>query len=65
MNELFNKHGRPDLSSYADAEEAWAACEDYEDHVYNAADSLSEGEWDRLISDVYAVYAEYYRLFES
>jgi hypothetical protein len=65
MSELFDKHGRPDLSSCADAVQAWAACEHYEDHVHNVADSLSEGEWDRLICDVRAVYAEYYAKFES
>lgn len=65
MSELFNKHGRPNLADYADAEKAWAACEDYEGHVYDVAESLSEGEWDHLISDVQAVYDEYYTRFES
>lgn len=63
MSELFNKHGRPDIAGCTDAESAWAACKDYEDHVYNVADSLSEGEWDRLIADVRAVYDEYYARF--
>lgn len=64
-SELFDKHGRPDLADYADADLAWSACEDYEDHVYNVAESLSEGEWDRMISDVRALYDEYYARFES
>jgi len=63
MSGLFDKHGRPDLADYADADSAWSACEGYEDHVYNAAESLSEDEWDRMISDVRAVYDEYYAKF--
>jgi len=63
MSGLFDKHGRPDVAACANADEAWAACEDYEDHAYNVAESLSEGEWDRMISDVRAVYDEYYAKF--
>ena len=63
MSNLFDKHGRPNLANYAGSESAWAACEGYEDHVYNVADSVSEEEWDRLICDVRAVYDEYYKLF--
>lgn len=61
--ELFDRHERPDIAGYTDADAAWSACEDYEDHAYNVAESLSEDEWDRMISDVRAVYDEYYAKF--
>lgn len=60
---LFDKHERPILQDMT-ADAAWAACEDYEDYAYNVAESLSEDEWDRMISDVRALYDEYYALFE-
>lgn len=62
QDSLFDKHARPVLQGMTDAQ-AWAACEDYEDHVYNVAESLSEDEWDRMIADVRALYDEYYALF--
>lgn len=65
QTELFDKHEKPDLAGYTDADLAWSACEDYEGYVYNVADSLSEGEWDRMISDVRVLYDEYYARFES
>lgn len=62
QDSLFDKHNRPVLQGMTDAC-AWFACTDYEDHAYNTANSLSEGEWDRLISDIRALYDEYYALF--
>lgn len=62
MSELFNKHGRPNLADICrtmSEEDACAACEAYEDYVYSIAESLSEDEWDRMIADVCAVYAEF------
>jgi len=59
---LFDKHDRPVLQGMTETQ-AWAACEDYEDRIYTAADSLSEGEWDRMIADVRVLYDEYYALF--
>lgn len=64
MGDLFDKHERPVVADYADADLAWAACEAYEDYAYNIGESLSEDEWDRLISDVRAVYDEYYAEWE-
>ncbi len=61
MSELFNKHGRPNLADMSE-EDAYAACEAYEDYVYSVAESLSEGEWDRMIADVCAVYAEFFAM---
>jgi hypothetical protein len=42
------------------AEAAWKACEDYMHYVYDLDDSVSDEEFDRLMSDVNAVYDEYY-----
>lgn len=61
---LFDKHKRPVLHAMT-AEQAWAACEDYEDHVYSVADGPSEDEWERMICDVRTLYDEYYGRFES
>jgi hypothetical protein len=61
---LFDKHDRPVLRDMT-AEAAWKACDEFEDHAYNVADSLSEDEWDHMISDVRALRAEYYTLFDS
>jgi hypothetical protein len=58
---LLDKHDRPVLRDMT-PDEAWAACEDYQDHAYNIAESLSDDEWDRLICDVSAIYDEYYNL---
>jgi hypothetical protein len=63
MSELFNKHGRPNFAGVLEnmsEEDAYAACEDYEDYVYSIAESLSEDEWDRMIADVHAVWAEFF-----
>jgi len=58
-------HGRPDLADYADPELAWAACEAYKARVHDAAGSFFADEWGRLISDVRALYDEYFAKFES
>ena len=64
MGELFNKHMRPDFSAMSESE-AWAACEAYEDYAYRTAESLSEDEWERRVTDVRALYDEYYGRFGS
>jgi hypothetical protein len=64
MGDLFDKHERPDVAGCADADLAWAACEAYEDYAYRVGESLSDDCWDRLISDVRAVYDEYYTEWE-
>lgn len=60
---LFDKHERPILRDMS-ADAAWAACEAYEDYVYNSADSFSDEQWDDMLDDVRALYDEYYGLFD-
>jgi len=64
MSVLFDKHDRPILANMS-AEDAWAACDEFEDYVYNIAESLSDDSFDRMIADVCALRREYYDLFEN
>ena len=61
---MFDKHDKPNLSIMT-AEAAWAACDEFEDYVYNVAESFSEGEWGCMIEDVSTLRDEYYTLFEN
>lgn len=59
---LFDKHDYPKLTG-SDEDADWAACEAWEDHVYNIAESLSEDCWDRMVQSVRDLYDDYYRLY--
>lgn len=60
---LFDKHEKPILTGLT-AEEAWAACDEFEDYVYRTADNGSDEEFDCRINEVCALRNEYYALFE-
>jgi len=60
---LFDRDECPDLSGMTD-DDAWKACEDFEDYVYNIADDVSEDRFDSLICAVRRLYDRYYQLFE-
>jgi hypothetical protein len=66
MPELFNKHDKPDLAGLTE-EEAWAQVHAFEDYVYTTFsddDTVSDEQWDGMIAEIEALYAEYYALFE-
>jgi len=64
--ELFDKHDRPILDDLTE-EEAWAQVHAFEDYVYSTFsddDTVSDEQWDGMIAEIEALYAEYYALFE-
>ena len=60
---LFDKHEKPNLTNLT-ADEAWAACDEFEDYVYRTADNGSDEDFGRRIDEVCALRNEYYALFE-
>ena len=45
--------------------EAWDACEAYECHAYDAAESFSDDDWDNVVAIVCANYDRYYAKYEG
>jgi hypothetical protein len=61
---LFDKLDTPDFDGLT-ADEAWKACEDWEDWAYREADSFSEEMWDRIVVAIRNNYSRYYIKYES
>jgi len=60
---LFDKLDIPDFEGL-DAEQAWNACEDWEDWAYNNAESFSDDGWDNVVRIMRANYDRYYAKYE-
>jgi hypothetical protein len=63
MTILFDKMDRPDFTGLS-ADEAWAACEEWEDWMYSNADSFSDEGWDEAVRIARANYDRYYEEYE-
>jgi hypothetical protein len=61
---LFCRLDKPDFEGLT-ADEAWQACEDWEDWMYSNAESFSEDKWDEMIGIANANYDRYYEEYES
>lgn len=61
---LLDIHKKPVLTGLS-AEYDWDAIEAWEDYVYCIAEGVSEETFDNLVSQVRALYDDYYRLHEG
>ena len=59
---LFDKYEKPVLRGMTE-EAASAACDKFEDWVYNTAHDVSEEEWDHRVSMIHELNDEYFKLF--
>jgi len=60
---LFDRDEVPDLAAMS-ADEAWEACEAFEDYACQLGDDVSDDRFDDLIRKARELYDTYYTLFE-
>ena len=59
---MFDRDEKPDLNGMTE-DEAFEACMEFVDYVYNVADDVSEERFDSMIQAAKDLYAEYYELW--
>jgi len=64
MAQLFDTLDIPDFEGLT-ADEAWAACDAWEDWAYDEADSFSEERWDEIVRTMHANRDRYYTKYEG
>lgn len=64
MTILFDKLDIPDFAGLS-ADEAWAACDAWEDWAYSNAESFSEDGWDNVVRIMCTNRDRYYERYEN